>query len=79
MVSDHLRGKYIGQNQKWFLLEFEGKDSEINIIPPTSSDHKQEFSDWKWVHPKELVNIVVPFKIETYKNVINEFKDNLQL
>jgi len=71
--------KYVGQTQKWFLLEFEGKDTEINIIPPTASDHKQEFSEWKWIDPKDLVNIVVPFKIKTYKNVINEFKDTLRL
>ena len=66
------RGRFKGQEQRWFLLEFSGIDSEINI-----QTEKPEFKKWKWVSKKELIEIIVPFKKELYINVLNEFKDEL--
>ncbi len=37
-------GKYLGQRQKWYLVEFLGKDEDINI-----NTKDPEFSEWKWV------------------------------
>lgn len=65
-------GKYLGQMQKWFLLKFAGTDDDINIHTEDA-----EFKDWKWVKPQELPAIIVPFKQELYKNLLEEFADYL--
>lgn len=61
-------GKYLGQKQKWYLIEFSGEDSAINI-----ATEDPEFSEWKWVSQAEIVSHIVSFKRELYENVLNEF------
>ena len=58
------KGKYKGQKQKWFLMRYLGKDSEINI-----HTKKAEFLDWKWVDLKEITDLVVDFKLHVYQEV----------
>ena len=55
------KGKYRGQKQKWFIMKFVGKVSEINI----KTKHP-EFLEWKWINPTSLPNIAVKFKIDLY-------------
>ena len=62
--------KYIGQQQKWFAFRFAGQDKEINI-----GTENPEFSEWKWTHHNLLVENIVPFKRNTYKKILEEFKD----
>jgi len=66
------KGRYKGQEQRWYLLKFTGNDSEINI-----KTKKPEFKNWKWVSNIELIKIIVPFKRELYKDVLDEFKNYL--
>lgn len=66
-------GRYKGQKQKWFLLRFEGQDSEINI----ATKHP-EFSSWQWVDPVRLPELIVPFKRDIYRQVLVEFADYLR-
>lgn len=61
-------GKYIGQKQKWFLAEFQGEDSEINIHTP-----KPEFEDWKWSSANNILRKSVFFKRDIYTDVLGEF------
>ena len=61
--------KYIGQTQKWFVFQFSGVDSEINV-----STENPEFSEWKWANNKTLIENVVPFKKDLYKKILKEFK-----
>ena len=65
------KGKYVGQEQLWFLFEFEGEDSEINI--GGLGGEKAEFSDWTWKPITEIVSQIVPFKRDVYKGVLEEF------
>ena len=58
------KGKYRGQEQKWFLMRFLGKDNEINI-----KTKKPEFLEWKWVDLKLITELVVDFKLNVYKEV----------
>ncbi len=71
LVGKAWRGKYRGQKQKWFAARFTGPDSEINITP--DEDHKIEFAAWRWVPASELVDLVVPFKQDVYRQVLQEF------
>jgi putative (di)nucleoside polyphosphate hydrolase len=66
------RGKYRGQTQKWYALRFVGEEREINITTPAGG-HEPEFIDWRWVEMKELPELVVPFKRQTYERVVAEF------
>lgn len=70
LISKLWNGRYRGQRQKWFLLQYLGKDEDIDI----NYDHA-EFSDWKWAKIEELPNIIVPFKRNLYISVIEEFRD----
>ena len=63
------KGKYRGQEQKWFLMRYFGKDNEINI-----KTKKPEFLEWKWVDLKLITNLVVDFKLEVYKEVQKKIK-----
>jgi len=65
-------GKYLGQRQRWYLLEFEGEDADINI-----SLQEPEFCEWKWVDKINVIELIVNFKRELYQQVINEFNDFL--
>ena len=62
-------GRYKGQKQKWFLIEYQGKDEEINL----ATSHP-EFNEWMWISLDMLPKIIVPFKKKLYEAVIEEFK-----
>ena len=61
------KGKFKGQIQKWFIMRFVGKESEINI-----KTKKPEFLDWKWIKIEDLPKIAVKFKIDVYRNLKDE-------
>jgi putative (di)nucleoside polyphosphate hydrolase len=61
-------GRYLGQMQKWFLADFTGRDSDIDL----ATSHP-EFDDWKWVRADELATLIVPFKRPLYEAVLKEF------
>jgi putative (di)nucleoside polyphosphate hydrolase len=63
-------GRYRGQKQTWFAARFEGADSEIDIGP--REGHVQEFDAWRWAKLEELPALVVPFKREVYRSVVEE-------
>ena len=61
------QGKYRGQKQKWFIMQFLGKIEEINLKTKCP-----EFLDWKWIESSELPNVVVNFKVSIYKKIVQE-------
>ena len=63
------KGKYRGQKQKWFLMRFIGKDSEINI-----NTSNPEFLDWKWIELDLITEVVVDFKLHVYKELQEKVK-----
>jgi putative (di)nucleoside polyphosphate hydrolase len=65
-------GTWRGQKQKWFLMRFRGTDAEINV----ATEHP-EFSKWKWISPEHLLDLIVPFKRELYRDVLLEFSSYL--
>lgn len=75
-LPDHLlgklwNGKYRGQEQSWVAMRFLGQDDDITLYHTVHP----EFSKWQWMDLHEVPNVIVPFKRETYRQVINEFKD----
>jgi putative (di)nucleoside polyphosphate hydrolase len=64
------KGKYRGQEQKWFLMRFLGKDNEINI----RTKHP-EFCEWKWINLENITDLVVDFKLHVYEEVKKKVKE----
>ena len=72
ILPDHLigiiwKGRFKGQKQKWFVMRFFGRETEINI-----KTKQPEFLDWKWVDIDDLPKIAVDFKMDVYKNIRQE-------
>ena len=73
-LPDHLlgiiwKGKYKGQKQKWFLMRYLGKDSEIDI-----KTKSPEFFEWKWIDVDMITDKVVNFKLHVYEELKEKIK-----
>lgn len=66
------KGKYGGQRQMWYLLRFDGTDADIRI----DTAHP-EFDRWCWMPSRDLIDHIVPFKREVYRQVFAAFSDHL--
>jgi putative (di)nucleoside polyphosphate hydrolase len=66
-------GKWVGQEQDWFLARFVGSDEDVNI----ATDHP-EFREWRWAEPQRLPDLIVPFKRNLYQRLLDEFGDYLR-
>jgi putative (di)nucleoside polyphosphate hydrolase len=75
-LPDELVGKvwrgsnWVGQAQAWFLCRFLGRDDDIDL----ATAHP-EFREWKWVSPEQLPELIVPFKRDLYREVLEAFAD----
>lgn len=58
---------YVGQRQKWFLLEYDGS------LPNAATVQEQEFSRFDWVEPEWLVRQIPAFKKGVYRTVVDSF------
>ena len=65
-------GRWVGQDQDWYLARFKGDDSDVNI----ATEHP-EFREWKWVEPARLPDLIVPFKRDLYRRILKEFAEYL--
>jgi putative (di)nucleoside polyphosphate hydrolase len=63
------KGKYRGQQQKWFITKFLGNDDEINL-----NTGNPEFIEWKWIDVEILPNVIVDFKKKLYTDILKEIK-----
>ncbi|TDI57754.1 MAG: RNA pyrophosphohydrolase [Alphaproteobacteria bacterium] len=66
------KGRYGGQKQKWFLMQFTGTDADINI----ETEHP-EFRAWEWAAIDTLPERIVPFKVDLYRQVIALFREKI--
>ena len=67
------KGKYRGQEQLWYLMRFTGTDADINI----ETDHP-EFSEWKWADFNSLPDMIVGFKRDLYRQIVDAFADQVR-
>jgi putative (di)nucleoside polyphosphate hydrolase len=68
------KGRYRGQNQKWFLFRFEGDEAEIDIQQPGGGRHRAEFDEWRWEALERLPELIIPFKRPVYERVVSAFR-----
>lgn len=67
LLGKALHGKYRGQRQKWYAMNFRGKDSDIDL-----EAHDPEFDAWKWAPPADVPKLIVEFKRDVYLRVLAE-------
>lgn len=72
LVPKIWKGRFRGQEQKWFLMRFHGSDEDVNI----ETDHP-EFSQWRWLPATDLVENIVPFKRDVYAAVLDAFAEHI--
>lgn len=66
------KGRFRGQQQRWFLMRLVGGEDLIDIATP-----EPEFRSWRWATPDELIELIVPFKRATYRAVFDAFRGRL--
>ena len=66
-------GKWRGQNQTFWLVEFLGSDAEINL-----ENSEPEFMAWKWCSIKEVHQLAEPKRLPGYLKPLQEFEEFLQ-
>jgi len=62
---------YKGQEQYWVALRFTGTDQDIDL----KAHIHPEFGRYQWVNLRDISSLAVPFKRDTYQQVIDIFKD----
>lgn len=72
-IPDHLIRRHqmpccIGQKQRWFLLRFTGKESDVCL----DSCDKPEFDQWRWIDQVEPPRSVISFKRDVYAEALKE-------
>lgn len=72
-IPDHLIRHHqvpccIGQKQRWFLLRFTGKESEVCL----DISERPEFDQWRWVDQLEPPRTVISFKRSVYADALKE-------
>ena len=72
LVGKVWKGRFRGQEQKWFLMRFRGEDGDVKI----DAKHP-EFSRWTWMPAAEVIANIVPFKRAVYEAVLGEFAHQL--
>jgi putative (di)nucleoside polyphosphate hydrolase len=65
LIGKAWKGKWRGQRQRWFLYRFLGVDADIAIDTP-----HPEFGAWRWIEPRELPAVIIPFKKLLYEKVL---------
>jgi len=61
-------GRFRGQRQRWFLLDFHGDEAEVTLDP--GPGHAREFDAWRWADADEVLEAIVPFKRPVYARVL---------
>ena len=64
---------FVGQKQKWFLLELNAPDSAVRM----DCAGKPEFDHWTWVSFWYPLTQVVDFKREVYRHALAELAPHL--
>lgn len=70
LLGKALKGKYRGQQQRWYVFKFTGDESEINVTQPANGEHPAEFSEWAWRDIEEMPDLIVPFKKALYEELV---------
>ncbi len=72
LIGKLWKGKWRGQRQRWFLFRLTAGDEAIDIATA-----EPEFRAWRWLDPRELPEVIVPFKRNLYQQLLHIFAEPL--
>ncbi len=68
-VPPYARGKWRGQRQSFWLVEFIGSDTDIDL-----ARYEPEFSNWRWCTVKQVRRVAEPIRLPGYEPALKEFE-----
>lgn len=74
LIGKLWKGKWRGQRQRWFLFRLIAGDDAIDIATA-----EPEFRAWRWIDPRDLPKVIVPFKRALYVDILRMFAEPLGL
>ncbi len=69
---DYAKGLWGGQSQTFWLVEFTGTDSDIDL-----NAHVPEFMAFQWCSPEEVLKKAETVRVAGYNKALAEIKDEL--
>jgi putative (di)nucleoside polyphosphate hydrolase len=78
LEKDYGDNKYFGQEQHWFLFEFNGSDDEIKLIPD-DDNLEQEFDAFEWVEIEKSTTRIIDFKRNAYEKATSRLKELINI
>lgn len=70
---DYAKGRWRGQSQSFWLVDFLGEDSDIDL-----EAHNPEFMDFKWCSLAEVRKIAEPVRLPGYNRALAEIEAELE-
>ncbi|MFN4096705.1 MAG: RNA pyrophosphohydrolase [Sphingomonas sp.] len=74
LIGKLWKGRWRGQRQRWFLFRLIAGDEAIDIATA-----EPEFRAWRWIDPRNLPEMIVPFKRDLYHELLRLFAEPLGL
>lgn len=68
-IPAYARGKWVGQSQTFWIVDFIGEDSDIDL----ESSEEQEFQDWRWCSVATVRRIAARRRVAGYEAALREF------
>lgn len=66
----YAKGRWRGQAQTFWLVEFVGKNSDISL----NAHDEPEFSSWRWCAPRTVRTLAAPHRLAGYEGALREFE-----
>lgn len=73
-VPRYARGKWRGQSQKFCVMHYLGKDSQIDL-----TRYDEEFMNFRWCTLKKVRILADPRRFAGYEKALEEFEEYLSL
>lgn len=68
---NYAKGRWRGQTQTFWLVAFEGKDSDFNL-----DAHQPEFMNFRWCTIEEVRKFTDPIRLPGYEGALSEIKND---
>jgi putative (di)nucleoside polyphosphate hydrolase len=73
-VPAYAKGRWAGQQQTFWLVEFIGRNRDINL----ASAEEPEFSRWRWCAVRTVRRLAAPERLPGYEKALGEFQDKIR-
>lgn len=70
-VPAYAKGRWAGQRQSFWLVEFVGRDSEIDI----KGSKEPEFARWRWCSVRTVKRLAAKERLPGYEQPLKEFAE----